>query len=102
MAENGNGRRELLQKVLLWLGTVLVAINISVIGYIATGFHELEIRIARIEANRFTNGDGNGLLQKMLDIERRMAELPKEVPPAWFREFVYDNRARIKELEKRK
>lgn len=100
MTEGNNGRKETLWKALIWSCSVLVTINISMVGYVATHLVDMEIRIARIESTRFTNGDAAAFQSQFTDMERRIARLPKEIPPPWLKEYVFENRTRLKDLEK--
>jgi hypothetical protein len=94
-----NAKQDIVWKALLWVCGVLVTVNISAVGYALSLVHDVELRIAAIEASRFTNREGGQIYQRIADLEKRIAQLPKEIPPPWFKEFVRENRSRIKELE---
>ena len=97
--KDGNGVKDVLQKALLWVSSVLVAINVSVLGYAITALHDLDRRLNRIEASRFTVADGATIYQHLSAIDQDLARIPDKIPPQWLRDFIVENRARIKELE---
>jgi len=58
--------------------------------------------LAAIKSNRFTSNDAITLMNKLYDrlanIERELAEIPKEVPPQWFKDQVQHNTETIEQL----
>jgi hypothetical protein len=56
----------------------------------------IELREFAARGDRFTISDANGMREY---IDRKISGL--EIPPAWFREMVVENRKRLRENEKR-
>jgi hypothetical protein len=72
---------------------------------------DMEKQIAAIEASRFTAADGQNVwqaiaelqatfLEGMAKMQAQIASLPREVPPAWFKELVDEMRLEIKAVHK--
>lgn len=88
-------------KIILWIVSVLVSINISLVGYVAIRQYSMDLRLTTIEANRWTARDGANVFKEIAEINQKLARLPSEYPPIWLREFVAENRNRITSLEAR-
>lgn len=85
--------------VLMWAVGILMTVNLSITGFIVTNLMTLNIRVAQIEANRFTSEDARKLMEGLLttqrDLERALAKLPNEIPPQWFKAEVENALARL-------
>lgn len=65
-------------KVLIWSLATLISINVSILTFILIEVWDLEIRVSRIEANRFTSMDGVKLQTNIMD----------KLPPTWLLQRV--------------
>lgn len=78
------------------VGTVMMTVT----GWAINKIYDFEKRITTIESNRFTSGDANELLKLMMEIQREMATIPKEVPPKWFVDRVNGLDDRLQKVER--
>lgn len=63
-----NGRLDV-SKMLLWTLSILSAITVSTVGFIAKTMIALDTRVAIIESNRFTESDARTLRDRVSNIE---------------------------------
>jgi hypothetical protein len=57
--------------------------------------------LAGIAANRFTSSDGLAVWQEISNIRERLAAVPTEIPPLWFKSEVDDLENAIQRLDDR-
>lgn len=96
-----NGEKKMFDagKVLSIVFAAFLTANLSITGYMTASLIDLRIRVAQIEANRFTSNDAQNLMQTLLqtqrDFEKAIAKLPSEIPPQWFKAEVENGLARL-------
>ena len=67
-----------------------------------TGAREAHSQIlVRIEGSRFTSADGLDVWREIATIKERMAAIPTEVPPEWFKDYVNSLVTRLDRIEVR-
>lgn len=66
----------------------IVSLSGTPIGWLVGQVHDLDTRVVVIENTRFTNEDGKRIEDRITALVERVAMLPKETPPAWFKERV--------------
>lgn len=79
-AEKKNGSREALWKVVAILAATFASVAVAITGYSVQHLHALEVKMAVIEGNRFTSGDGQRFWQALYKVEREVAACEKKVP----------------------
>lgn len=99
-------RLDVAWKLLIAFLGIFVTIAIGVTGYtlnqvakIQENYHAVDLRVTRIEANRFTSADAAKMLQAMMTLEKRVAALPQTSPPNWFLKQVERLESRVSHCE---
>ena len=89
-----NGRRKLDHafKVLVWSIGLYVSGMTAAQGWLFTQIIGHEVRVSKIESNRFTSKDANSLMDKMLAMQRDL-----EIPPHWFLKRVEKLETKVEE-----
>lgn len=86
-------------KLLMWALCAICSINMAITGYVVTNLVTIQIKVAQIEANRFTSNDAQKLMQTLMqaqrDFEKALARLPNEIPPPWFKAEVENGLSRL-------
>ncbi len=100
-------------RMIVMLAGLLATISMAVTGFTVNNImklwsftHSIDIRVSKIEANRWTSKDEANnsikLWSVISELKDDIAQIPTEVPPKWFVDMVKDNRSRIEDLERRK
>lgn len=106
---NGRRKSDVWMKAFITVYTVLLTISSGLHGWTLLKVMDFEIRVTKIEANRFTADDGRKMMDRIYglitelrtDLVSIREAIPKEVPPKWFEEIVRDNRNDIRKLKER-
>ena len=105
-SEQMRRRFDLQYRLLIWAIGIFVSIGGLVQGWTVNtvwkaheAMTEINIRVAKIEANRFTSHDATQVFKQVADIQKELARIPREGPPPWFKEKVEQNTQRITQLE---
>ena len=77
-------KKEVGMQVLMWAFGIYVTINTLVTSWFAQELVAHNSRLVSIESNRFTSKDGQEIYNKLHEMARALATLPKECPPTWF------------------
>lgn len=106
---NGNGLASVATKqnwsLAIWLANLFAIALLGVVGWAVSDmaenvrhlneeYHNLDKRVSRMEGNRFTSGDANILMDRVMALSAEVKGIPREVPPKWFVE-------RVKRLERK-
>lgn len=81
--------------------TVLLAVTLGLAGWTASTTVQHGNQIAEMSGSRFTSSDGLAVWQAIADLQREVASLPREVPPAWFVDQVNDIKAAVVRIDER-
>ncbi len=79
---------------------VIVVACLSITSYAAKETVANRERIAKIEANRFNNDDGLEVWMKIAELQKSIAAIPNQPPPAWLVARVDRIEAKLDELIK--
>lgn len=106
-----NGRRDAdkyvkdILKAYVGISGVVCTLAVSFGVWATLNINDLKTRITVIEASSFSASDANELLKfiqaELTAIRLEISNLPKEVPPQWFKEMVVNNTKDIRELQKK-
>ena len=104
-----NGRRKADEYVKGYLKgiTIISAVGVTVIlgfgGWVSKEIYDHEIRLTKIESDRFTSKDALGLSDKIYvelqKIKQELSDLPNKLPPQWVRDLLAQNSRDIRELQ---
>ena len=95
--KNGNGSvvKIPILRVLTIIVSVLSLVGVAFGGYVISrqekiinGQIVMKERLSTIESNRFTSADGLAVWKQIGIIQASLEKVPKEVPPAWFKDRV--------------
>lgn len=70
--------------VIVGVGGLAINRSIDKLDKLDARLSAMELWKAEVSGTRFTSHDGQQVWQKIADLQREMATLPKEVPPKWF------------------
>lgn len=70
--------------ILGWILNAMAAIALTVAGAVASQVRDMDNRIVRIEASRFTAEHGREVWKEIAAIKEDVARLPLSLPPVWF------------------
>jgi len=96
-----NGKRDTIWKLLFWAMGIYCTVSFSISGYFFKSYLSLEIRITKIESNRFTSGDAATIYREIANIRTDLAKIPAEIPPRWLREKIEKLENRLDNLQRR-
>lgn len=88
-------------KILLGVCTFFVATNTSIIGYLVIRQVDIQTKQVALENSTMTLSKGELVLNKLAEIDVKLAAIPKENPPNWLIDLIKRNEARIERLETR-
>ena len=92
MVSSSNGEVKAIWKVLNIVAGLLLAVLVAMSTWTISTVSDNKIKLATIEANRFTSKDG---LEVWKAISMMRESIPKEVPPKWWVDAVNKSDANL-------
>ena len=94
-------KKDFLWKFFFWVLAFITGLTTSVLSFTILKVMDNVNRITIIESSRCRASDCNDIRLSLADIKGELANLPSDIPPAWFKRQVDENSRDIKELQER-
>lgn len=92
---------EMFNRITMIIYGILATAMMATTGWVINKVYEHEKRLVAIEANRFTSKDGAEFMKILVEVQKSVAAIPKDIPPTWFLQKVDNIDTRLREVERR-